>query len=166
MKLKTDGAQALLTYWERLKQGKRLPSTADLDLVDIAPILANVIVYEKLDDDFSIRFFGTEIVKRLGIDLTGTNTSAYKDDPFGKLTIDHLNQVVNEPLILVAEFNSETNEGPVLEIEQIMLPIADKDGTPRCILSHTSRTEGADATVTVELTESFRGLKGVQTLNL
>jgi len=166
MKLKTDGAQALFTYWERLKQSARLPSTADLDLVDIAPILANIMVYEKIDDDFSIRFFGTELVRRIGIDLTGTNMSLYQDDPLCRLTVNHLNQVLDGPLILAAEFNAGTNEGPVLEIEQIMVPIADKNGAPLCVLSHATRTKDTNAIVTLELTEGFKGLIGVQTLNL
>lgn len=166
MDLKTEGARTLLAYWESQKSERRLPSTVDLDLVDLAPILSNMVIYEHDGDDFTTRFFGTEMVRRLGVDLTGTKTSAFAAEPFGKLIIDHLAQVVEGPKMMVLEYHSQTNEGPVLEIEHIMLPWANEKGKAQCVLSHVTRTSGEDATLTLKLEESFLGLVNLQTVSL
>jgi|TARA_R110002072_G_scaffold272306_4_gene432471 hypothetical protein len=166
MDLKTEGAQTLLAYWKSRKGDGRLPSTADLDLVDLAPILSNMVIYEHDGSDFTVRFFGTEMVRRLGVDLTGTKTSAFIDQPFGKLIIGHLIQVIDGPTMLTSEYHSQTNEGPVLEMEQIMLPWANEKGEAQCVLSHVTRTSGEDATLTMKLEESFIGLINLQTVSL
>jgi hypothetical protein len=166
MKLKTVGARALLSYWQKLKGDLRIPRSEDVDLVDIAPILSNTLVYEKVGDDYSMRFFGTEFVRRLGMDLTGSKVSEFVDQPIGRLTMDHLNRVSHGPLILAVEFKSQTEQGPIIDIEQIMLPVGDNEGNPLCILSHIARTTGQDSTVTIELAASHREITGEQTLNL
>lgn len=166
MKLKTEGARALLAYWQRQKGDKRLPSTGDLDLVDLAPILSKMVIYEHETGDFQIRFFGTAMVRRLGVDLTGVKTSAFSHEPFGKLVIDHLCEVVTAPVMLTSIYNSQSNEGPLLEIEQIMLPWANEEGLAQCVLSHVSRTTGEDTTLTLKLEDSFKGLVDVQTVTL
>lgn len=166
MDLKTEGARTLLAYWESQKGNGRLPSTTDLDLVDLAPILSNMVIYEHGESDFTTRFFGTEMVRRLGVDLTGTKTSAFTDQPFGKLIIDHLTQVIDGPTMRALEYHSQTNEGPVLEIEHIMLPWANEKGEAQCVLSHVTRTSGEDATLTLKLEESFIGLVNLQTISL
>ncbi len=164
MELKTEGARTLLDYWQRQKGEKRLPCTADLDLVDLAPILSNIVIYEHGTGDFEIRFFGTEMVRRLGVDLTGVKTSSFSHEPFGKLVTDHLAEVVTAPVMLTSTYNSQSNEGPLLEIEQIMLPWANEEGFAQCVLSHVSRTAGEDATLTLKLEDSFRGLVDLQTV--
>ena len=138
MNLKTDGARTLLAYWQRQKGEQRLPSTVDLDLVDLAPILGNMVIYEYGTGDFTVRFFGTEMVRRLGVDLTGIKTSSFSHVPFGELIADHLSQVIDGPTMLASTYNSQTNEGPLLEIEQIMLPWANEKGTAQCVLSHVT----------------------------
>ncbi|AWZ02518.1 MAG: PAS domain-containing protein [Rhodobiaceae bacterium] len=166
MDLKTEGARTLLAYWESQKGDGRLPSTAHLDLVDLAPILSNMVIYEHGGGDFTTRFFGTEMVRRLGVDLTGTKTSTFMELPFGKLIIDHLNQVISGPAMLTSEYHSQTNEGPVLEIEQIMLPWENEEGQAQCVLSHVTRTSGEDSTLTLKLEESFIDLINLQTISL
>jgi hypothetical protein len=166
MNLKTEGARALLTYWQKLKGDQRMPLSDDVDLVDIAPILSNTLVYEKVEDDYSMRFFGTEFVRRLGMDLTGSKVSEFIDQPIGRLTMDHLNRVTEGPMILTVEYKSQTNQGPLIDIEQIMLPVADESGNPLCILSHITRTTGKDSTITIELAESHREITSEQSLSL
>ncbi|WOF75746.1 PAS domain-containing protein [Parvibaculaceae bacterium PLY_AMNH_Bact1] len=166
MDLKTEGARKLLAYWDGQKGDGRLPATADLDLVDLAPILSKMVIYEHDGNDFTVRFFGTEMVRRLGVDLTGTKTSIFIDQPFGKLIIDHLTQVIDGPAMQTLEYHSQTNEGPVLEIEHIMLPWANEKGEAQCVLSHVTRTSGEDATLTLKLEESFIGLINLQTVSL
>lgn len=166
MKLKTEGARTLLAYWERQKGEGRLPSSTDLDLVDLAPILSNIVLYEHEANDFTVRFFGTEMVRRLGVDPTGTKVSAGADDPFVNLIIDHLGQVITGPAILAWEYHAQTNEGPLLDIEQIMLPWANEAGEASCILTHIASTSGEDATLTLTLEESFRGQINLQTVTL
>ena len=166
MDLKTEGARTLLAYWESQKGDGRLPSTARLDLVDLAPILSNIVIYEHGGNDFTTRFFGTDMVRGLGVDLTGTKTSTFIELPFGKLINDHLNQVISGPVMLTSEYHSQTNEGPVLEIEQIMLPWANEEGEAQCVLSHVAQTSGEDATLSLKLEESFKGLINLQTVSL
>jgi len=166
MELKTEGARTLLAYWESQKGEDRLPSTGDIDLVDLAPILSNMVIYEHGSGDFTVRFFGTEMVRRLGVDLTGVKTSAFSHSPFGELITDHLGQVIRGPVMLTSAYHSQTNEGPLLEIEQIMLPWANEKGEAQCVLSHVTRTSGEDATLTLKLEESFRGLINLQTVSL
>src|SRR5262245_66067533 len=67
----------LLAYWTERCAGRAMPTRADIDPLDFAYILGNVVLlgvergppHESLR--FRVRLQGTEIVQRLGFDLTG-----------------------------------------------------------------------------------------------
>ena len=68
-----ETALAGLTYWERLRAGRPMPSREDIEPLDIAPLLPHVylvnISYDPLD--FRYRLIGTKIVEHSLADYTG-----------------------------------------------------------------------------------------------
>lgn len=60
-------------YWDRKRAGRRMPSRADLDPVEIPRLLPHIILVDVLRDPlrFRYRLVGTDIVEKRGFDPTG-----------------------------------------------------------------------------------------------
>ncbi|HYM71380.1 MAG TPA: PAS domain-containing protein [Stellaceae bacterium] len=66
--------QRLYEYWAGKRGGRRMPSRADLDPLDMAFIFGNVILVDVIDENpprFRIRLHGTKLAQRAGYELTG-----------------------------------------------------------------------------------------------
>lgn len=68
--------KGLLRYWEDKRAGRRFPARADIDPLDLKPVLGNIVMVDVVSqEDGSVRFryrlFGTEFVFYHGADLTG-----------------------------------------------------------------------------------------------
>ena len=64
----------LYEYWDGKRNGRRMPSRADFDPVDMTFVIGNVILVDVLDGTplrFSIRLHGTNLSQRAGYELTG-----------------------------------------------------------------------------------------------
>lgn len=136
--LKTDGTQRLLSYWSELRGDRIVPGYADVDLVQIASILPNTLIYSRDEDDggFSIRFFGTGLVERFGRDLTGEKLTGFMNSETAEKSLTLLRDVVEGPSALITWFRSETTQGQSYEVEQLYLPLEDADGRITAVLSY------------------------------
>jgi len=75
-------------HWRSLRRGREMPSRADLDPLDIAFILGNVLLVDVLRDPtrFRIRLHGTNMVARAGYDMTGRFTDELPNAEFRAAT--------------------------------------------------------------------------------
>lgn len=68
--------QEVLHYWHGKRRGRRFPSRADIDAIELKPVLGNILlvdVVSQADDTerFRYRLFGTEFIFYHGRDMTG-----------------------------------------------------------------------------------------------
>src|SRR6266849_6825400 len=73
---------ALHAYWEQKRAGRSLPDRADIDPVEMPPRLLPylfIVEYANIPARWRYRLMGTEMVERLGADLTGR----YLDEALG-----------------------------------------------------------------------------------
>jgi hypothetical protein len=61
-------------YWQRQAGDRRMPSRAEIDLVDLVPLLPYVVLAELENDPFRVRYrlVGTHIVAQSRRDVTGS----------------------------------------------------------------------------------------------
>lgn len=159
MELRTEGARELYAYWDKLRTGRALPRATEVDLVDLAPILPNVMIYAATDDDdFRFRFFGTGLVRAVGADLTGLRITDIMDNPDAAESINIFTQILTRPLAAVNLYQATAHEGGDYESEHVLLPLGDKNGVGIEILCHAKRVSASGDSKTFEA-GSFSGLK-------
>ena len=69
--------RAMLRYWRSLRQGRDIPAYADIDPLDMRFALGSLALAESVDGgaDYRYRVYGTDLVDRSGVDLTGRRVS-------------------------------------------------------------------------------------------
>lgn len=140
MNLKTEGAQALYSYWDRLRDGRLMPLATEFDLVEIAAILPNVMIYTfNKTNSFDFKFFGTALVRSVGADLTGLGLSDVLENGDHEKSHSQLKRVIAEPAALVSRYNTAASEGGNYETEHLMLPLANAQGIGSEIVTHAKR---------------------------
>jgi hypothetical protein len=65
--------RVLLAYWNDKRGTRAMPARADIDPLDVPPILPNIVLVDVTGDPprFRFRVVGTDIVFRYGAELTG-----------------------------------------------------------------------------------------------
>lgn len=87
--------EAFDRYWNEIRGGKRWPSRADLDPVDIPRLLPYIYLIDVLGPKrFRFRLVGTSVVDHEGLDVTGLYVDELVYGGWNKLLIDHYSQVV------------------------------------------------------------------------
>lgn len=82
--------QRLYDYWCERRGGRRFPARADIDPVDLAFLLGNLILIDVIEGEppgFSIRLHGTNLVQRAGYELTGKMLNELPDGEFRRLAM-------------------------------------------------------------------------------
>lgn len=116
-------------YWDSKRQGRRMPSRADLDPREMPRLLPNVILVDVVapDNRLKIRLAGTLVVDVYGMDYTGH----YLDELFfgeqrSKVLADYGTVVGNrQPHVDDHRFVNVRNTA--YDIERIILPLSDND---------------------------------------
>jgi len=63
---------ALYDYWDQKRGGRRMPTRADLDPLEMQPWLGNLLLIDVTGGNgFVYRLYGTAFVDSFGIDMTG-----------------------------------------------------------------------------------------------
>lgn len=72
----------LAAYFERKRGGREMLDRADIDPVEIARFMPNMIITEAVDEgrDFRTRLFGTALVELLGEERTGKLLSEFAEE--------------------------------------------------------------------------------------
>jgi hypothetical protein len=73
--------RSLKTYWDGQRQGRPMPRRAEIDVLELKPLIGSLFLLDVLDGgrDFRFRLLGTELTARFGRDITGqTFSEAYR----------------------------------------------------------------------------------------
>lgn len=70
----------LLRFWEEKRGARTMPRRSEIDVLELAPWLGNLILLEVLDygENFLYRVYGTNLVRLIQYDRTGKSTDDLK----------------------------------------------------------------------------------------
>lgn len=80
----------LYEYWCERRGDRRFPSRADIDALDLTFLMGNLILIDVIDGTppgFFIRLHGTNLVQRVGYELTGKLLNELPDTEFRQLAM-------------------------------------------------------------------------------
>jgi len=80
--MRPDIIQRTVEYWSSQRDGRKLPTRRSIDPVELADLLANLVLVEVLDEgrDYLHRIAGESAASLLGADLIGRRLSEFKND--------------------------------------------------------------------------------------
>lgn len=122
----SDSCQSLYRFWDGLRQGRRCPDWADVDVTALKPWMGWLFIVDFPDrdsDDGHFTLVGTEIARRFNTDYTGWKVTEVGAVP----RPDRLRQSYGQarrsgkPLVSVNVF--ESPRGPI-PYERVLLPFA------------------------------------------
>ncbi len=145
---------ALHAYWEGKRAGRPLPERRDIDPVDMPPGLLPylfIVEYANISDRWRYRLMGTEMVERLGVDLTGR----YLDEALGGRYSNYLvplnAEVRQRRQPIYTESTLTSTDGGVLLTKRLLVPLANGGSEVAMILGaqtyHGGRTAPAHSLV-------------------
>ena len=88
----------LLDYWNEKRGNRPMPSRADIDPLDFQYLLGDIAIVDVIGDPprFHFRLFGSNLVARLGADLTGKTPGDHPDPMFGEVMNSTYREVVEK----------------------------------------------------------------------
>ena len=119
----------LYAYWDERRAGRTMPARADIDPVDFAYALGNVILVDVLRAPmrFRIRLHGTTLAERAGYELTGKMLDELPITDFRTLATQSFTTIATTG----RPFHSSRDrvlDGHHRAYETLMLPLSE-DGT-------------------------------------
>ncbi|HEX6442547.1 MAG TPA: PAS domain-containing protein [Stellaceae bacterium] len=130
MRIEHPDLQRLFDYWDSKRGARKMPSRADLDPLDLAFIIGNVILIDVIAGSppgFRIRLHGTNLTERVGYELTGKMLDELPQAEFRELARLSFSKVaaIGEPLHAL---NDRLLDGQTRRYETIILPMS-SDGS-------------------------------------
>ncbi|HVC55165.1 MAG TPA: PAS domain-containing protein [Stellaceae bacterium] len=121
--------QRLYDYWCERRGERRFPARADLDPLDLAYLMGNLILIDVVDGDppgFFIRLHGTNLVQRAGYELTGKTLGELPISEFRELATQTFRHVARtgEPF---RGYRDRVLDDRSHHYETLILPLS-KDG--------------------------------------
>lgn len=118
--------QLLYDYWRERRAGRRFPSRADIDPVDLKFALGNVTLIDVLRDPLRFRFrlAGSLFAQRIGMDLTGKLVDEIPDPEYRAQVLQVYTRMAEtgEPTIALSE---RLFDGEPRKFETLRLPLSD-----------------------------------------
>ena len=118
--------RTLLAYWNAKRGTRAMPARADIDPLDVPPILPNVVLVDVTGDPprFRFRVVGTDIVSRYGAEFTGRDLEKVDlGNALGSVRSQY-EETVRERLPTYCRHQIETAAGKLLRYERLLLPLA------------------------------------------
>jgi hypothetical protein len=120
----------LKSYWEGKRNGRAMPSRADIDPIEMREHLGWIILADVLADyeDFRFRLVGTRVTDYFGRDITGkTLSESYAG--FGpaalKMALAVYRKVARDRVVLRTFGNAGWLGQDFLEFDQLFLPLSE-----------------------------------------
>ncbi len=126
---KDDRLRRLFAYWTERCAGRAMPTRAEIDPLDFTYILGNIVLLGVERDPlrFRVRLQGTEVVQRLGFDLTGRTLDELAMPSFRELITTAVAEVVARGAPLLRQRNMIMDDR-LLRYESLILPLAGSSG--------------------------------------
>jgi hypothetical protein len=124
--LRHEPLKKLLAYWLEKKGDRRAPSRADIDPLDIVPLLPHVVMIDVERDPqrFRYRLVGTEIVRQLGRDLTGRYLDELEHNPRVAAIAAEYARVAAWGAPVCATWEYTREDGRHIRYERLALPLS------------------------------------------
>lgn len=131
-------------YWLGKLNAGLMPAKAAIDPTEMPRLLPDLVLYERLAPErFKIRLAGTAVVRRVGLNPTGSNLLDLLHSGSRDSLQQALNRILDDPCGHVARVRDRYPSGRQAIVEVLRLPLADQAGRPRFIISSTAETGDA-----------------------
>jgi hypothetical protein len=117
----------LYEYWDGKRTGRKMPSRADLDPLEMTFVIGNLILVDVLDETpprFKIRLHGTNLSQRAGYELTGKMLDELPVTEFRTLARHSFTQVATTGE-LTAGKRDRIIDGRFARYETVIMPLSD-----------------------------------------
>jgi hypothetical protein len=130
-----DGRR-LYDYWNARRAGRRYPSRQDIDPLDLTFAFGNLLLVDVLRDPLQFRFrlIGTQIIQRMGWDLTGKTVDDIPDPTYREETRAAYRAAVESGQPTVSQ-HERVIRGQPRRFEVLRLPLSDDDNAINMLLS-------------------------------
>lgn len=131
MNMEHMNSEFLVDYWSRLRNGRLVPDQSDIDPRVIKHFLPAVFILDASNPTFpTYRLAGTDLCRRAGFELRGTNFLAQWDAHSFETLASLLRRSMRlrRPVCL-RSVSTEAEEG-VVELETVLAPISAHGGEP------------------------------------
>lgn len=118
-----------LDYWDSKRGGRHMPARRDIDPLEMADLLPNVVLVDVQREplDFRYRLIGTAIVARLGHDDTGARFSALPQQSAGSPIWEAASRIVGEKRPIVSHFSYVGINRWVSNYRDLSMPLSEDD---------------------------------------
>ena len=118
-----------LDYWDSKRGGRRMPSRRDIDPLEMADLLPNVVLVDVQHEplDFRYRLVGTAIVTRLGHDHTGERFSTLPQQSTGSPIWEAASRIVGEKRPIVSHFSYVGANRWISNYRDLSMPLSEDD---------------------------------------
>jgi hypothetical protein len=131
---KDERLRQLYAYWCERCAGRSMPARTEIDPLDFRYILGNIVLLGVERDPppanavrFRVRLQGTEIVQRLGFDLTGRTLDDLAMPAFRGLIANAVAEVAADGVPLLRQRNMIMDDR-LLRYEALVLPLSGERG--------------------------------------
>jgi hypothetical protein len=116
----------LLEDWEKRRRGRTLPARSDFDPLDLKYMMGKLLLVDILREPLRFRFrlIGTELVKRIGVDVTGKMLDDYPDPEFREHMRERYTAAVTTRQPLGSSQTRLVLDGRLRRYEALLLPLA------------------------------------------
>lgn len=130
----------LKDYWDKKRDGRPMPSRADINPAEMKPHLGWVVLVDVLPDfsDFRYRTIGTNVTRYILADATG-KTVGEVFTPYGEAAMNGnlatYRKCARDKAIVYAHGPAEWMKAEFLDFESLYLPLSDDGETANMVLS-------------------------------
>jgi len=130
----------LVEYWERLRGARLLPHRAEIDPLDMVPILSRLHIFEvRAPGEILFRLTGTDYVRLLGFEPTGKNLVTLTPAPLRRLRAWRTWILSVQPCAAWYTHAIAFEAGRSEVAQSVMLPLApDRPGAPYQLIAVTA----------------------------
>lgn len=125
--IKHPKLRQLYEYWDGKRAGRKMPSRADLDPLEMIFVIGNLILVDVLDETparFRIRLHGTNLSRRAGYELTGKMLDELPVTEFRTLARQSFTQVATTGELTCGK-RDRIIDGRLARYETVIMPLSD-----------------------------------------
>ena len=136
--------QDLFGYWMRIRADRAVPLRRDIDPGDIRRVLPHLFILERQDRwTYKFRLAGTALCELYGTELRGHNMLALWRADSHTTMARLLDDVIGNIAVGDVRFTVETDENRQLDLEMLLLPLAQDSGVINRVLGAAVPVEDA-----------------------
>ena len=140
----TEDADAFWAAWDDLRGDRPAPHYRDLFDGLASKLIPRLVILERASDGYLVRFVGTSVVELWGSDHTDDNISQVLSEGFLKGLAPLLDLVRAHPCGVSSLANVETGRGRHVQLDILILPVANDPERPGRVAIFTSMVPARD----------------------